>query len=166
VFDESCCYPSVRTRNPELDARSPGADTAPIADQPTASDVADSERLARRWFAAVERAALDELPDLMHDEIRLVSRVRPGTVVEGREDVSHFISEIVAISLYEVIPEVYAPIDDQRVAVEGRMRWMDDERVIRDDPVVWALEFRDNLLVRFLPARSVIEAEALLASER
>ena len=40
--------------------------------------------------------------------------------------------------------ELYTPLDDDRVIVEGRLRWIDDERVIRDDPVVWALEFRDE----------------------
>ncbi len=52
---------------------------------------------------------------------------------------------------------------DLRVTVEGRVRWIDDERVIRDDPIVWALEFRDGLLLRLLHGRSVIDAEALLA---
>ena len=44
------------------------------------------------------------------------------------------------------------------------MRWIDDERVIRDDPAVWAMEFRDGLVLRFLPARSALEAETLLAA--
>jgi hypothetical protein len=49
------------------------------------------------------------------------------------------------------------------VVVEGRMRWIDEERILRDDPVIWALEFRDGLLVRSLTAQSVLEAQALLA---
>lgn len=141
-------------------------DTAPITAPPTDNELAVSERLARRWFGAVARRAFDELPDLLHDDIRIVSRVQAGTVVDGREDATHLIEDVVATSLYEAVPEVYLPIDDARIAVEGRMRWMDDDRVIRDDPIVWALEFRDGLLVRFLPARSLIEAEAALAAER
>ncbi len=128
--------------------------------------MAASERLARRWFTAVERRAFDELIEFLHDDVRLVSRVRLGTVVEGREEAARFISETVAESLYEAVPELYVPLDDTRVAVEGRMRWIDDDRVIRDDPVVWALEFRDELLLRFLSARSLLEAESLLASGR
>ncbi len=46
------------------------------------------------------------------------------------------------------------------------MRWIDDDRVIRDDPIVWALEFRDDLLLRLVPARSAIEAETILAVPR
>jgi hypothetical protein len=42
------------------------------------------------------------------------------------------------------------------------MRWIEDERVIRDD---WAIEFRDGLLLRFVPARSVLEAETPLAAQ-
>jgi hypothetical protein len=126
----------------------------------------DSERLARRWFAAIERGAFDEIDTLLHEDVRLVSRVQPGVVVEGRGDVTRFIQEKVANRLYEAIAEVYTPLDGTRVVVEGRMRWIDDNRVIRDDPVVWALEFRDELLLQFLPARTNIEAESSLASER
>lgn len=90
------------------------------------------------------------------------SKLRPGLVVEGREAVTRFIQETVAVSLYEVAPDVYSPLDDERVIVEGRMRWIDEERVIRDDPVVWAMEFRDELMLRFVPARTAIEAETIL----
>jgi hypothetical protein len=90
------------------------------------------------------------------------SKLRPGLVVEGREAVTRFIQETVAASLYEVAPDVYTPLDDERVIVEGRMRWIDEERVIRDDPVVWAMEFRDELVLRFVPARTAIDAETIL----
>jgi hypothetical protein len=39
---------------------------------------------------------------------------------------------------------------------------MDEDRILRDDPVVWALEFRDGLLRRSTPTHSVAEARALL----
>ena len=48
--------------------------------------------------------------------------------------------------------------------VEGRIRWIDDERVIRDDPVIWAMEFRDDLLLRLVPARTLVEAETILGA--
>ena len=44
------------------------------------------------------------------------------------------------------------------------MRWIDADRVIRDDPVLWAIEFKDGLLLRFLPAGSAIEADTLLTN--
>jgi hypothetical protein len=102
------------------------------------------------------------LAELVHDDIQLVSKVRAGTVVDGRAAATEFIQETVAASLYEVAPDIFTPLDDDRVVVEGRMRWIDDERVIRDDPVVWAMEFRDGLLLRFVPARTAIEAETTL----
>jgi len=89
--------------------------------------------------------------------------VRPGTTVHGREDVVRFIEAEVAPSLYEASTEVFTPLDEDRVIVEGRVRWIDDERVIRDDPVIWAVEFRDELLLRFLASRTMLEAEAALA---
>jgi hypothetical protein len=128
--------------------------------------MSSSERLARQWFATVARGEFDRLPALVHEDIRVVSRIQPGFVVQGRDDVARYIEQTVAERLYEALPEVYEPIDDTRIGVEGRMRWIDDERVIRDDPVVWAMEFRDELLLRFLPARSLLEAESLLASDR
>jgi hypothetical protein len=103
---------------------------------------------------------------MLHEDAVLVSKVRPGEVANGREEVSAFIRDTVADSLYETVVESYAPLDDDRIVVEGRMRWIDDERVIRDDPVVWAIEFRDGLLLRFLPARTTVEAETLLATPR
>jgi len=43
---------------------------------------------------------------------------------------------------------------------------MDDDRVLRDDPVVWAFQFRDGLVSRVTPVQSVAEAEAILAGSR
>ena len=124
-----------------------------------------SERLARRWFAAVQRGAFDELAELVHEDVELVSKVRPGTIVRGRDEVVRFIQEEVAPNLFEASTEVLTPLDDTRVIVEGRLRWIDDERVIRDDPVIWAMEFRDELVLRFVAARTMLEAEAILAAE-
>jgi ketosteroid isomerase-like protein len=129
-------------------------------------DLPDSERLARRWFATVASGDFEELPELVHEDVELVSKVRAGTVVEGRDDVAQFIQESIAPNLYDAVTEVFTPLDDERVVVEGRLRWIDDERVIRDDPVVWAMEFRDGLLLRFVPTRSVFEAETILAAPR
>lgn len=131
-----------------------------------AADLSPSERLARRWFATVARGAFDELPRLVHADVELVSKIRAGTVVHGRADVVQFIEETVAPSLYDAAVEVYTPIDAERVIVEGRLRWIDEERVIRDDPVVWALEFRDELLLRFVAARTTLAAEAILGVAR
>ena len=114
----------------------------------------------------VGEGAFDRLAELVHDDITLVSRVRAGAVVQGREDVTRFIRDTVAASLYEAIAELYIPLDEAKVVVEGRIRWIDEERVIRDDPIVWALEFEDELLLRFVPARTTVEAETLLASPR
>jgi hypothetical protein len=41
--------------------------------------------------------------------------------------------------------ELFSALDEERIVVAGRMRWIEDERVIRDD---WAIEFRAGLLPR------------------
>ncbi|HEU4972385.1 MAG TPA: nuclear transport factor 2 family protein, partial [Gaiellaceae bacterium] len=132
----------------------------------TVPDSPSSELLARRWFAAVTRGAFDELAEFLHEDVELVSKIRAGAVVHGREDVRSFITEAVTPNLYEATAEVYTPLDDERVIVEGRIRWIDEDRVIRDDPVVWALEFRDGLLLRFVAARTTLDAEAILGVAR
>ena len=98
--------------------------------------------------------------------MEIVSKIRAGTVVHGRPEVVEFIRETVAPSLYDAAVEVYTTIDADRVIAEGRLRWIDEERVIRDDPVVWALEFRDELLLRFVAARTTLAAEAILGVAR
>ena len=146
-----------------MDTRSQVADTHRI-DEPPAVPEATSERLARRWFTLIRDGSFERLREMLHEDVVIVSRVRHGEIVEGREAVASFIEDIVSRSLYEAVTDGYAPLDDERVIVEGRMRWIDDERVIRDDPAVWAMEFRDGLVLRFLPARSALEAETLLAA--
>ena len=123
-----------------------------------------SERLARRWWALVQARAFDRLAELLHDDVVVVSKIQPGRVLEGRSKVARFVEETLADSLYEASTNAYLPIDDERIVVEGRLRWIDEQRVIRDDPVVWAMEFRDGLLVRFVPARTQVEAETILGA--
>ena len=136
------------------------AHTPPISDEA----ILKSERLARRWFSVVEQRAFDRLGDLVHDDVQLVSKITPGTTVEGKSDFVRFVQETLADSLYEALTTTYLPLDEERIVVEGRMRWIDDQRVIRDDPVTWAMEFREGLLIRLVPARTRVEAETILAT--
>ena len=108
--------------------------------------------------------AFDQLADLMHDDVVVVSKIRPGLVLEGKSEVVQLVQEELADKLYEATTSAFLPIDEDRIVVEGRMRWIDDERVIRDDPVTWAMEFRDELLIRFIPARTQVEAETILGT--
>jgi hypothetical protein len=153
------------TRGETLDGSPRVAHTRRIAEDAVA-EVPASERLARRWFEVVEQGALDQLAELVHPDIVLVSKVRTGAVVEGREAFARFVEDTLSQSLYHASADVYRPLDERSVVVEGRLRWSDDEQVMRDDPVTWALEFEDDLLVRFVPARTPLEAETILAIPR
>jgi hypothetical protein len=148
--------------SPVLDVGRDASDTPRITDR--AAEITASERLARRWWAIVEERAFDQLADLVHDEVVLVSKIRPGLVLEGKPEVMQHVQEELAGKLYDATTSAFLPIDEDRVVVEGRVRWIDDERVIRDDPVTWAMEFRDELLVRFIPARTQVEAETILGT--
>lgn len=100
----------------------------------------------------------------MHDDVVVVSKMRPGLVLEGKRELLQHVEESLASSLYEATTSAFLPLDEDRVVVEGRIRWIDEERVIRDDPVTWAMEFRDGLLIRFIPARTQVEAETILGA--
>ncbi len=100
----------------------------------------------------------------MHPDIELVLKTtRPGEVLRGRTAVVAFAREQ-SDRLFETNAEVFEPLDETRIVVEGRIRWLDEERVLRDDPIVWALEFSDGLLRRSTPAHSVMEAKMILAA--
>jgi ketosteroid isomerase-like protein len=125
--------------------------------------VLESERLARRYFTLFAAGRIDEMLELVHPDVELVLKtVRPGEVIRGRQGLERFVAEI-SEGVYESAAEVYRPLDETRIVVEGRVRWTDDERVLRDDPMIWALEFRDGLLVRSSPAQTVLEAESILS---
>ena len=96
---------------------------------------AKSERLARRWFAFIRDGPFERLSrDAPRGRQSSSRGFEPGEVVEGREAVASFIERIVSHSLYEAVTDDYTSLDDERVIIEGRMRWIDEERVIRDDP--------------------------------
>ena len=124
-----------------------GAHTPSISN---ADHIHESEKLARRFFS-IGATRLRRAHGSVHDDVTVVSKVRPGEVFEGKDAVVRFVQDTLADSLYEAPTTIYLPIDDSRVVVEGRLRWIDDDRVIRDDPVTWAVEFRDELLSASFP---------------
>ena len=162
AFGEECVPAALLSKRQCADA-SFGTHTPRIS---TVPDPPSSELLARRWFATVSRGAFDELAELLHEDVELVSKIRTGAVVRGRADVADFIRDDVAPSLFDAAVDVYTPLDEEKVIAEGRLRWIDEERVIRDDPVVWALEFREGLLHRFVAVRSTLDAEMVLGVSR
>lgn len=104
--------------------------------------------------------------EIMHPDVEIVLRKLGGPrTLRGKHEVARFLDELPErFSVYESVAEEFRSVDDDRVVVEGRMRWMDDNRVLRDDSMIWALEFRDALLFRSTAARSVTEAQAILAA--
>jgi hypothetical protein len=104
------------------------------------------------------------LRDVLHpDAVIELMAVQPGAHLSGRDEIIAVLEQEFSQRLWETVVHVYTAIDESRIVVEGRIRWMDDERVLRDEARVWGLEFRDGLLLRSVPARSAVEAEALLA---
>lgn len=127
----------------------------------------ESEGLARACFEAGRDPDFPRrFKELLHPDVSVLMRTRGNGWLHGFVAVSEALDQLADAPVYEAIDESYRPIDDERVIVEGRLRWMDETRVLRDDPVVWGLEFKDGLLHRSLATRSIVEAEAALAAER
>jgi hypothetical protein len=102
--------------------------------------------------------------DLVHPEAEwALMTTRPGEVLRGRDEVAAFLDEI-AGEFVELVAEECHSLDDERVVVEGRRRTIGDDHVLRDDPMILAIVFRDGLLWRSTPAESVAEAEAILTA--
>ncbi len=137
-----------------------------ISEQTASPPTTTAERLARHWFGLIDQGSFGDLRELVDDDAVYVSKILAGETLVGREAVGDHLVEMLEEKVYEVVAERFVAIDDDRIAVEGRMRWMDDGRVIHDDPVVWAFEFRDGRLLRCVPVRSSLEAETALASRR
>lgn len=125
----------------------------------------ESERLARRWFDAARAPDFPRrVKVLLHPEITVTLDIHGGGRLTGADAVCEFLDERADAGVYEPVDERYHPLDDERVIVEGRLRWMDDSRTLRDDPAIWAVEFRDGLVYRSITVRSLSEAEAVLGS--
>jgi hypothetical protein len=135
-----------------------------VIDDTTTRSVPESERLARRLFALHQQGERAKMLELVHPEVECVlMTIRPGEVLRGRQEAEAFLEEI-SDEFVELVAEECTPLDDERVVVEGRRRWIDEDRVLRDDPMILAMLFRDGLLWRSTPAQSVVEAEAILSA--
>jgi len=127
----------------------------------------ESERLARRYFELFGQHAFQELREVVHPDVVLVLKaVQPGHVVRGREELVRFLEEEFRRHLWDAVAQVFTPLDESRIIVEGRVRWSDDEHVLRDDSRIWALEFSGGLLLLSAPARNTIEAEMILSASQ
>ena len=127
----------------------------------------ESERLARVCFDAGRDSDFPRrFKDLLHPDVEVLLKAGPSGWLHGADAVGELLNERAGAAVYEALDERYHPLDDERVIVEGRLRWTDDRRTLRDDPAVCAIEFRDGLLYRSIATRSVAEAEALLTASR
>ena len=126
----------------------------------------DLERLVRRYFAVFRLETLAELRELLApDAVLGLIAVQPGMVLRGRDEIVAFLEQEFTRRLWETVVHACTPLDGSRALVEGRVRWIDDDHVMRDEARFWGVEFRDGLLWRSLPGRTATEAETLLSAE-
>lgn len=121
----------------------------------------------RRYFAVFRLETLAEFRELLApDAVIGLIAVQPGALLRGRDEIIAFLEQEFGRRLWETVVHVCTPLDESRALVEGRVRWIDDDHVMRDEARFWGIEFSDGLLLRSLPARSAVEAETLIAAER
>jgi hypothetical protein len=126
----------------------------------------DSERLARLYFRLAGTGGDRGMLDLMHPDVEIELRKLAGPrTLQGKAAVARFLDHLGGL-MYGAVADTFEVVDDDRIVVMGRMRWMDEDRILRDDPMIWALEFRDGLLYRSTPARTIAEAHAFLRARR
>ena len=124
-----------------------------------------SEQLARRYFELFNAHSRDGLAELVHPDVVLeLQAVELGRVLRGRDELLAFFAEQWNRRRWDAVVHVIEAVDEDKAIVQGRVRWVDDERVLRDDSRVWALQFQGGLLLRSIPAGSIAEAQARLSA--
>jgi hypothetical protein len=128
------------------------------------SDLA-SERLARRYFRLFNEHSRECLAELVHPDVVLeLQAVESGRVLRGRDEPLAYFAEQWNRRRWDAVVHVIEVVDENKAIVEGRVCWIDDDHVLRDDPRVWALQFREGLHLRSIPAGSIVEAHARLSA--
>lgn len=118
----------------------------------------DAGSLARHVFEIANRDPM-KLGPLLHPDVDVEFAHAPGRIVHGRDDVMAVVEdEIVVMAVHEAMPRSFHPIDDDRIVIEGRLRWSSRGGGFRDSHAVWALAFDHGLLRTARRAGSLEEA--------
>jgi hypothetical protein len=115
-------------------------------------------------FALVNEGDHERVLELVHPEIEASFKLVPGETIRGVAEFERFLGHVAEHSVFEVGISSVEALDERCVVAQGRLRSMAEDRVLRDDPAVWALELEGGLVRRLIAVRSISEAEALLAA--
>lgn len=101
---------------------------------------------------------------LIHPEALLELAIRPGEVMTRAAVAEELERAMQAPGVAMATAHTYVAIDDDRVAVGGRLRWPSGAG-FRDSPVSWAFVFADGLLFRSWVAPSLDAAVVRLRTD-
>jgi hypothetical protein len=101
--------------------------------------------------------------ELLHPDAEIQPSFDPGRRLSARELREHA-RTAEAPHAVESRGEVYRPVDQERIIVEGQVLLRQAGGGWAYRPTIWALVFRDGLLYRSWCVKTTLEAEALLAS--
>ena len=135
---------------------------APPSEQPGAR-VYECERLARAMFGNSGSGKHEANFELLHPDAEIQPSFDPSQHLSARELRKHALTGE-APHAVESRGEVYHPLDDERIIVEGQVLLTRSGGGWDYRPTVWAVVFRDGRLYRSWCVKTTLEAEALLAS--
>ena len=127
-----------------------------------ASPTLESERLAREFFARSAEGHHERNLPFIHPEAEIAPTHDPSVIVSLAEVAAHLQRDMEPRVL-DARGDVFTPLDDARIIVEGNVRVTRPGGGFDAYPAVWAMVFRDGLLYRGWALRSVNEAERRLA---
>jgi hypothetical protein len=122
-----------------------------------------SETLARRMFRHVEHGEHPLVAAFIHPDARIIPVTAP--VERDAAGIREYIEVSVPKLIYrDVRAFCYEPVTDDRIAVQGQLRWELEEGGFRIFTATWALVFKDGLLFRSWPCDSLEAARRELAA--
>ena len=127
-----------------------------------ASPTLESERLAREFFRRSAEGHHERNLPFIHPEAEIAPTHDPSIIASPAGVAAHLQSDMEPRVL-DARGDVFTPLDNARIIVEGHVRVTRPGGGFDAHPVVWALVFRDGLLYRGWALRSVNEAEQRLA---
>lgn len=101
---------------------------------------------------------------LIHPRARLELAIRPGEVMTRAAVAEELERAMRAPGVAMATAHTYIAVDDDRVAVGGRLRWPSGGG-FRDSPVSWAFVFVDGLLFRSWVAPTLDAAVVTLRTD-
>jgi hypothetical protein len=124
--------------------------------------VKQAEVLARQMFRYAEEGEHHLVAGFIHPDARIIPVTAP--VERDAAGIREYVEVSVPKLLYrDVRAFCYEPVTDDRIVVQGQLRWELEEGGFRIFTATWALVYKEGLLFRGWPCDSLEDARRQLA---